>query len=88
MTTNSLFLDYLYDTNLLSKSDKNDIIANIIKNHSKSKENMELLTKSKFNKEIPSINKIKNLELYNNFTDKFEKLNQITPTEKKNETKF
>lgn len=75
MSTNKLFLYYLFDTTLISKEYKNDIIANIIKNNSK--EIIDLVNSSKFNKEIPSINKAKNLELYNKFTDKFEKLNQI-----------
>jgi hypothetical protein len=77
MTNNSLFLDHLYETNLLSKSDKNDIIFSIFKNHSKSDEIMDILNKSKFESELSAINKAKNITLYNNFTKEFKKLNKI-----------
>jgi hypothetical protein len=77
MSSNSLFLDYLYDTTLLSKSYKNDIIANIYKNNSKSSTIIELLNKSKFKLELANINKKKDIELYNNFIDKYDDLHNI-----------
>jgi len=77
MSINNLFLEYLFNTSLLSKSYKNQIIGDIIKNHLQSKEIMELLDSSKFNDELSVINKSKNIELYNKFTDKFDELTSI-----------
>ncbi len=77
MTSNSLFLELLYDTNLVSKSDKDYIISNIYKNKSNSPEILDLLNKSKFSSELSTINKKRNLELYNNFVKEFRKLTSI-----------
>ena len=43
MTIDSLFLDLLYDTTIVSKIDKNNIISNILNNNSASSEIIELL---------------------------------------------
>ena len=60
MTIDSLFLDLLYDTTIVSKIDKNNIISNILNNNSASSEIIELLNKSKFQSELSEINKNKN----------------------------
>ena len=55
MTIDSLFLDLLYDTTIVSKIDKNNIISNILNNNSASSEIIELLNKSKFQSELSEI---------------------------------
>ncbi len=77
MTTNSLFLDLLFDTTLISKTDKNDIIANIYKNHSESSEIVNMLNNSKFKTELSAINTKKIIDLYDKFTSQYDKLSKI-----------
>jgi hypothetical protein len=77
MASNNLFLDLLYETNLVSKSDKDYIILKIYNNASDSNEIINLLNKSKFQSELSDINKKQNIKLYNTFVEEFKKLKKI-----------